>query len=435
MMKNLILIAAWICCSSWAVAQDMDPNKMNRDLKIAEDVIRSLFKSQSEEGHFYSVRPKATYVPDFGVMISINGNNHFYSRNMGKSVNFTWDDGSMPIVIDVEELEDIEIQAEQLALEAEELAKMYSKQGKLNEEQQREMEKQARKMEVEAHKMEQKARKYEEMVIEDEQEKVRREVVVINSDKSREEMKEEIKTVYKSAMITFFTDYADLIGQLDDKEKIMLTSELGGSGYGAVFMDGDKSKLSATVLRKDLSTYKMGKLSKDKFITTIDFKEDAGTKKSPDLELLSSIFQRLYKSDLATTFYCHEAIPYERLENFGVIYKMKVYSSTSYGKDQHKITTLGKSGLTQVERDEIVNGMYPQFEKELKENILDYAKTIKSLEEDEAVIFQVNLTQCNGCEMPKQIDVSVRQSVLKGYDSGKMKRGDALSKISVKEGR
>ena len=77
----------------------------------------------------------------------------------------------------------------------------------------------------------------------------------------------------------------------------------------------------------------------------------------------------------------------------------------------------------------------PQFEKELKENILDYAKTVKSLNEDENLILQVGLTQCSGCEMPEQIDVTVRQSILKGYDSGKIKREEALNKISVKKGK
>ncbi|MFY0627303.1 MAG: hypothetical protein JXR07_13465 [Reichenbachiella sp.] len=434
-MKKIILIATMVLGGITSHAQEKDPVKMNRDLKIAEDIVSSLFKGQSKGGYFYSVRPKATYVPDFGVMISINGNSRMYSKSIGSSFSFSWDDDESPVVIDMDDLHDIEFQAQQLAVEAEELAKMYEREGEMNEAKEREIERQAEKMEEQAMEMKIQARKMEKTEMHHGRTEEGREVVVIRSDEDQAKMQEEIKEIYKEVITTFFTDYADLIGQLEDKEKIMLSANVGSSGNGATFKSAGGNKISATVARKNIKSFKSGKTSEAKFIESIMFVEDAGTKKSPDLELLSSIFERLYKSDIATTYYCHENIPYQRLENFGVIYKMKVYSSTSYGKDLHKITTLHKSGLSQEERDEIVNGMYPQFESELKENILDYAKTVKSLKEDENLIFQVNLTQCDGCEMPKQIDVTVSQSTLIGYDSGKLKREDALKRISVKEGR
>ncbi len=431
-----------MCLGVLLMGQDKDSNRMNRDLKIAEDVIASLFKSESGEGNFYSARPKATYVPDFGVMISISGSSHLYSKNLGKSFSFTWDDGTAPVVIDMEELRDIEVQAEQLALEAEQLARMYEQEGKIQEEKARELERKAREIEKQAHMSEEEKakmiKKLEEECCDEDVEvdvDMRNNVVVVRSEKDRAKVQSEMKELTKNVMISYLTDYADLIGQLQSNEKIMLTSDLGGNGQGRIFDQGEKNKMSASVDKKTLSSYKSGKMSRDKFINEIVFTEESGSLKSPDLELLSSIFERLYKADLATTYYCHSKIPYERLENFGVIFKLKVYSSTSYGKDNHKITTLGKSGLTQQERDEIVDGMYPQFLKELKENILDYGKTVKSLKEDENMIFQVNLTQCIGCQMPKTVDLTLSQSVLKAYDSGKMKREDALGKIKVKEGR
>ena len=432
------LTTTLILCAGLIFAQEKDMNRMNRDLKIAEDIVASLFKSESQGGNFYSVRPKATYVPGYGVMINISGNNRFHSKNMGKSFSFTWDDGTAPVVIDMEELRDIEIQAEQLAMEAEELARMYEREGKIKEEEAREIQRQARKIEEQAYKAEKEKmmikKKYEEECC-DEDEEIRANVVVIGSDEDREKVQGEMKALYREVMTTFFSDYSDLIGQLEPKEKIMLTSDFGGSGSGFVFDSGDKNKISASTDKKTISAFKSGKLSRDKFIESIVFTEEEGSLKSPDLELLSSIFERLYKSDLATTYYCHGKIPYERLENFGAIFKMKVYSSTSYGKDNHKITTLSKSGLTQSERDKIVDEMYPKFQKELKENLLDYGKTVKSLKDGENLIFQVNLTQCIGCEMPKTVDLTIPQSVLSAYDSGKMKREDALGKIGVKEGR
>lgn len=427
-MKKVRLIWAFMIAASATMAQEIDPNRMNRDLKIAEDIISTIFKNEAGSGHFLAVSPKATYVPGFGVMINVNSSGHFYSEKFGKNFNFTWEDGIAPVVIDVDELKEIEMEAERLALEAQELAKMHEMKGEVDEERMREIQEHAKEMK-------EKAREKEEKLRESVDQRVSKQVMVIKDDADREAFKKETKELYRKVMTNYLTDYADLIGQLGNDEKVMLTSEIGGSGHGFVFGKDFSSKVSAAAMKKDISSYRSGKLTRDKFIDTIVFTDEAGAKKSPDLELLSSIFQRMYKVDLATTYYCNASIPYEQLESFGAIFKMKVYSSTSYGKDNHKITTLGKSGLTQKERDEIVDSMYPQFLSELKANILDYGKTVKSLNENEQLIFQVNLTQCIGCQMPKQIDVSIPISVLLLYDSGKIKREDALKKFNVKEGR
>ena len=149
--------------------------------------------------------------------------------------------------------------------------------------------------------------------------------------------------------------------------------------------------------------------------------------------MLASIFQRLYKSDLASTYYTSNKITYEPLKSFGVIYKMKVYSSISSGRDRHKIVTRNMTDLTKSERDKIVREMYPKFIEELKGNILDYAKTLKSIKKGESIMFQVILTECNTCEIPKKVNVSVKYDVLLEYDLGKLSREKALKEINVKE--
>ena len=77
--------------------------------------------------------------------------------------------------------------------------------------------------------------------------------------------------------------------------------------------------------------------------------------------------------------------------------------------------------------------MYPKFEKELKEFIVDYGRTIRSLDDDEVLMLKVKLTRCKGCSIPSNIDVSLKAGVLKDYDQQKINRDKALGSIEIKK--
>lgn len=96
--------------------------------------------------------------------------------------------------------------------------------------------------------------------------------------------------------------------------------------------------------------------------------------------------------------------------------------------------TLGLSNLTQEERDKKVKELYPVFESELKENILDYGRTLKSLNDNEQFIVDVTMTKCKGCGIPATLELAVKASVLKDFNAGKLDKNAALSKIEVKKG-
>ena len=110
-----------------------------------------------------------------------------------------------------------------------------------------------------------------------------------------------------------------------------------------------------------------------------------------------------------------------------------MYSSSTDRDGNHTITTLGLSGLSSEERNKKVESMYPQFEKDLLENILEYGKTVRSLDNDETLMFKVKLTQCIGCDMPKRIEISIKQSDLVAYNSGKLSKSNALGKFNIKK--
>lgn len=467
---------------SGLTAQQIDQKKMDKDIEIAEDILMSMMK-QGKEGYYNLIsEPHGMYVDDYGVIFNISGSTspirmiqHWQGHDgFGHNFDFNFDfDDSFVVDTDeinkkaqiiareaqrmarenqrilVEEHRVLREQSEELQRQAEEIAEEA-------EEVSREAMKMAREAEREARKAEKNARKYQDDEVEEEieidedididedvdvdiEEDVRLHVISDHPPRARTIIaasgpvkpgsfdSEEIQ----SLMIDFLVDYASLIGQLKPDQKIMVSSGSGGKRqFGRTYYDG---KLTAEVTKGDLEDYKKGKLTREKLIEKITINKTDDTKAPyKDLELFSTIFERLYEHDLAETYYTSRGLSYERLINFGVIYSMKVYSSKeSNGK--YSIPTQNLHDLSFEERNQKVKEMYPGFEQELKANILDYGKTIKSLAPNETVLFQVKLTECKDCGIPRNIDISVKQSVLSDFGAGKLSKQDALKKVNVKK--
>lgn len=250
-----------------------------------------------------------------------------------------------------------------------------------------------------------------------------------------EEFAEKVKELIEENMTTFLVDYADLIGQLKPSDRIMVNvknskNQLWVSGRN--LRTKQSTGKTAEILKSDLIAYKQGKTSREETIKKVKFADRGGETKERDLELFSSIFSRLYEPDMSSTYYAtNRNINYERLENLGAIFTMRVYSSTE-DNGRHTLRTTGESGLSREERNRKVTEMYPDFEKAFKENIIDYGRTIRSLKPSEMLVFKVRLTECKGCDMPESIELTVQGSTLSNFDSGKINREAAIKEISIK---
>jgi len=252
-----------------------------------------------------------------------------------------------------------------------------------------------------------------------------------------------LRVLYNQRIIdaskTFLADYGDLIGQLAPEERITITNR--GEGNNQRFWYGPDSKapkrtmLTIDANKGDITQFKQGKLTRDQLIAKIKIvNTETLDELNPDLELLTSILSRLYEPDLSKTYYTQRDIYYERLKDYGVIYYMQVYSSNGGDNKSWNMPTLRLNDLDQEKRDAKVKELYPQFEKEIKENLLEYGKTLKSLKDEESVVINVKMTKCTACGIPSSLELSVKESVLKDYSSGKLTKDAALAKISVKKG-
>jgi hypothetical protein len=238
---------------------------------------------------------------------------------------------------------------------------------------------------------------------------------------------------------TFLVDYGDMITQLGPQEKVIVSNQGNQPRMwvGQYFNAPKRTHLSVEAIKSDLSQFRQGKISRDQALAKITVVNTQTVDAvEPDLELLSSIFSRLYSQDLSKTYFTGDNIYFEHLKDFGVIYYMQVYSAIERGDYSRRFVmpTLGLNDVDQETRDKKVKELYPAFESELKDNILEYGRTLKTLQDNELLVFQVALTKCSGCAIPATLEISLKASVLKEFNAGKIDRKAAAARFSVKKG-
>lgn len=237
----------------------------------------------------------------------------------------------------------------------------------------------------------------------------------------------------------FLADYGDMLSQVPANERIIITNkgDQPRMWVSQLLTTSGRTHLSIEVSKSDLNQYKQNKISREQLMDKIKaISAESVNEAEPDLELLGTIFNRLYRQDLSKTYFVDSNISFERLKDFGVVYYMHVISSYLTFNNTHNMPTVGLRDIDQASRDAKVKEIYPVFENELKENIIEYGRTLKSLKDDEVLIFNVKVTRCDDCGIPSSLEYSIKGSDLRDFNSGKADKKTTLSRLTIrKEGR
>ena len=454
-MKRLTIILL-ILFSGSAIAQNIDEEKMNRDLEIAKNVLATMLKGDSDR-HWGSGSISGSYVQGYGVIFTIPKHYSMIHVKPPRAVvaprvrvrTGGSDDATVIIEGDVkayaEEAEKLAKKQEELLKKQEELAKQ---QKELSESEKEELAEAMAEIEFNAQEIAEIAKEAEEQVM------------LWQAEYSENVEASMEKT--EQAIITFLADYADLIGQLKPTDNILVKQEspfdediliYGFSEGDDVWVDADVdvdaddsdatgiysggkkmkgSGFSAEVSKKVVTEYKTGKIDFDTFRERVAIKRAAPARKSADLDMFANIFKQYYSPKMSTTFFTERSPAYEILDNFGVIYTISTYSSYVDGR-YYSMPVLDKKRVSSEERKEAIEELYPKFESDIKSFIIDYGRTIRSLEEDDMLLLKIKMTKCEDCTIPKSIDVSVKMSVLKQFDQQKISRDKAVASIEIKK--
>ncbi len=235
----------------------------------------------------------------------------------------------------------------------------------------------------------------------------------------------------------FILDYGDMLTQLQSNEKIIVTNQ-GNQPRPWVnqfFNSSKRSLLAIEMLKSDLKLFKAGTISREQALAKIKvLKTETIPADDTDLELLASMINRIYRPDLSKTYFTENYVYYERMKDFGVIYYLQMISSNETGFQRYVMPTAGLSNIDLETRNKKVTELYPKFEQELKENIVEYGRTLKTLNDSESLVFQIRMTKCPECGIPSSLECSIKASVLKDFGAGKIDRHAAMSKIIIKAG-
>ena len=419
MKKNLIIILGLIIiglalASGKLKAQEIDQKRMDRDIMVAQNILKNLMNEDGKlRGMGYGV--KGEYLEGYGVVFTMPPASRLkYAIQLGD--HFDWNEkGEEHIVLPPPPRSDEYIDQNE--------AEINEKIDFFEQEKEREFKEQRDHLD----------RKRTEIIVQKHDAALR--VEGGGTIDSFDEMIESWKV--------FLVDYADLIGQLHSTDKIMIKMSDLGSDVWVFAMKvtgeqlvGEREKVSAEISKSDLIDYKKGKINRDEVLGKVKIVKKKLVEVERDIKIFGGIIDALYSSNTSETYFTSGNIRYERMEDFGVVLDVKFYSSnpSGFGETQvHYMPTRGKRDLSQAERDEEVIKIYPEFERELKNNIVEYGKTISSLGEKEKLIIKTHMTACAGCGIPDIVEFAVEASVLMEYANGKISKKEAINRISVKK--
>ena len=398
-MKRMILMlicsgVAGLMSAGSAIAQKLDEQRMQRDIAVGENVLGTLIKQQfNNQRTFFPLEIRGSYQAGYGVTFSL-------PADFTTPIALTIGSGSGDMFIYNNEPPGVQVYS--------------SDQARINESRN------------------DLARSSEGSVSLRDRTRERK---MLDMDSVRDAYN--LKVI--EAAKTFLVDYGDMIAQLAPNEKVIISNQGNQPRVwvGQYFNAPKRSHLSIEALKSDLTQFRQTKITRDQALAKIKVVNTETVEAvEPDLELLSSIFSRLYSQDLSKTYFTGDNVYFERLKDFGVIYYMQLYSGIERGdySRRYVMPTLGLDNVDQETKDKKVKELYPKFEQELKDNILEYGRTLKSLKDEEVLVFQIAMTKCEGCKIPSSLELSIKGSILKEFSTGKIDHNAALGKFSIKKG-
>jgi len=388
-------------CIQQAQAQPgIDTNRMNRDLRIMENVLQEMFKTQwSEQGNTVMVHPgpgfsfgpgddiRGTYLPDYGVIFAIPGGTPaFVMLSNADDKNFAY-------------------------------SFQYG-----------------------------------------------------NGD-TKEQVSQKTVT---NRIIEFLRDYGSTIGQLSADDKVMVLYNAQNSDPHIAFLRSESKvkgnrkeipTISVVATKRDLDAYRTGKINESQFRDRLDISTVAsGDQKQMDLKVMANIFETAFDDVEEGSFRIIGSVNYLNLDNFGALFSFDArYSSRSMAPgfiDVQRIMDDTKDEINnarlriqfekeisdsdttdqtqeelkkqQAERKEKTIAAYQEFKTALKEYIIDYGRTLRSIEPDQYLMVSVTLNN-HYKEIPERVDFQIKKSVLESLDKGQSSRKQALNQLQVRE--
>lgn len=175
-----------------------------------------------------------------------------------------------------------------------------------------------------------------------------------------------------------------------------------------------------------------------------------------DLKVMSNIFETALKGQDDKAFRIRGSVNHLYLDNFGALFFFDARYTSSQGRfviNMPEVTgfsfsneekrarvevesilrdELNESRQKQKETAEDIQKSYDLFISNLKEYLVDYGRTLSSVTSNQHIMISATIASALD-EIPERVDLQISKSVLESTDRGNLSREEAMSKIVVRE--
>ncbi|GHE70348.1 hypothetical protein [Roseivirga thermotolerans] len=271
---------------------------------------------------------------------------------------------------------------------------------------------------------------------------------------SAEEMNKQNADRLRKLSKEFLANYGSLLTELKPGEKIMLnldytdiiTEEKVNTSANRISYarpTTQKKRMQSSISQKTLSDFTSGKLSLEQAMNAIEVKVNEDVEKEmTDAKILAGILDDLLQSSMDGKFRRRGRTNWTYFDGFGLMFNIQLSTSVS-GNVAILSQTIG-SGTRVVSKNsedkqkEIEEAMkaveeaYPDFENMLKENVIQYGRTLRSLGSNESVIINVDLGSAyRNANIPRSIRMVIPKSTIDAYAKGQKSLDQVKNEIDV----
>ena len=251
----------------------------------------------------------------------------------------------------------------------------------------------------------------------------------------------------------FLTNYGSLLSELKSGEKLMLNidytlrqenteSDKSRNTLRFVGSRSVKKRMQSSISYKTLNDFSSGKINLQQAMSSVETKVIDDTEKDmTDAKILAGILDDLMSNTMDGKFKRRNRTSWTYFDGFGLMFNIQM--GTSIGSGLVVYSQVGSSSKvvnrseTEKEREEQIKALeeaYPEFENMLKENIIQYGRTLRSLGTGESVIVNVDFGSVyRDSKLPRSIQMIVPKSSIDAYAKGQKSLDQVKKEIDIKQ--
>ncbi|WP_299462022.1 hypothetical protein [uncultured Microscilla sp.] len=416
----LLAFVTGLASMQFAWAQKIDEERMNRDIKITEKVLSTLFKTSLDDHRHHMIRGtssiRGTYIPNYGVLFRIP---QVFFNNISDGVVYLSDEGTKQVMRDRVKVINID----------------NYKSGEV------------------IYWLDKQAVALAPVVVGNRVRK-RKQVRGVSIDSVLNGRRAKALDLIK----VFIRDYSSLLSQLSDNDKIVVTYDRV-LNMNRLFRQKpelkEKNSLMVEVTYKDVKANQGKALEKKMKVSSLDIPPANKLQLEVFKKILDELFER--RNTDGKSFYRSSRSSYAHLKGFGVIYDLRLRKPRRNKGHGHSYSVTSGSGTVivnecddddntkvsdkqrkekrekaRLEHQQLTEKAYAKLEKDLKKHMVDYGRTLRNVPANEMLMFNVRLrghyyyhNDGKSAKIPRLMVLTVKMSDLNGKS--------AESKINVKK--